>query len=67
MLLIALFHKIQGAMKIYSTRRQLCHLSQTQLKDIAVAPQAAMKEAKKANLWCFIHDVMKRQSKGKED
>lgn len=67
MLLIALFHNIQGAMKNYSTRRQLCRLSQDQLKDIDIAPQAAMKEAKKANLWCLMHDVIKRQTKEKED
>lgn len=67
MLLIALFHNIQGAMKTYSTRRQLCHLSQAQLKDVAIAPHAAMQEAKKANLWCLLQDVIKRQLKQKED
>ena len=66
MLLIALLHNVKGVMKIYSTRRQLKHLTHTQLKDMAIAPQAASTEAKKASLWGLIKDVIERSIKRKE-
>lgn len=65
MLLIALFHNVQGAMTTYSTRRQLSKLTQAQLNDMAIAPNDAVKEAKKANLLGFLHDVVHRQFKHK--
>lgn len=66
MLLIALLHNVQGAMKIYTTRRQLKTLSHAQLKDMAIAPEAAFNEARKANFWGFIKDVVSRQLQQKE-
>ena len=66
MLLIALLHNVQGAMKTYTTRRQLKTLSHAQLKDMAIAPEAAFNEARKANSWGFIKDVVSRQLQQKE-
>lgn len=61
MLFIALLHNVQGAMKNYTTRRQLGNLSPSQLLDVAIAPHAARRESKKANVWFFIKDVISRQ------
>ncbi|OUR69219.1 hypothetical protein A9Q77_08650 [Marinomonas sp. 42_23_T18] len=65
MLLIALLQNVQGAMKMYTTRRQLTHLSHAQRQDMAITPEAAHKEAKKANIWVFMNDLIKRQLKQK--
>ena len=66
MLLIALLHNVQGAMTNYTTRRQLGSLSPSQLRDVAIAPKAALEEAKKANIWVFIKDFISRQTNKKE-
>jgi len=65
MLLIALLQNVQGAMKNYTTRRQLTHLSDAQRQDMAITLESAIKEAKKANSWVFMKDLMKRQLKQK--
>jgi hypothetical protein len=62
MLLIALLHNVQGAIKNYTTRRQLGNLNPNQLLDVAIAPQAALKESKKANLWVFMKDFIRRKT-----
>ncbi|EAQ67190.1 hypothetical protein MED121_14724 [Marinomonas sp. MED121] len=66
MLLIALLHNIQGAMKNYATRRQLAHLSHFQLKDVAITRENAQKEVKKANVISFLKESFKRRSEREE-